>query len=184
MSYAYSGDYGCFERLYARTRDPWGQRTSANGRRRYTRLLEVIESHAPASILDVGCGEGDFTRRLVAPGREVVGIDVSETAIGRARQVSGVTYACCPLEAFAPRRVFDLVIAVEMLYYMPLIEEALSRLRALGRNVIITYSSRARARIEPYLATHEAGAHSVFVSFPPFRRRGFTVVTLAGATAR
>ncbi|HEV7162944.1 MAG TPA: methyltransferase domain-containing protein [Solirubrobacteraceae bacterium] len=50
-------------------------------RRRF--LLEHIS--AGARVLDVGCGDGRFAAELQAAGAEVVGIDVAEEALRRAR---------------------------------------------------------------------------------------------------
>ena len=44
-------------------------------------LLDILQ---PRSVLDVGCGDGETTRDLPLPG--YVGIDLSEEAVGRARQ--------------------------------------------------------------------------------------------------
>lgn len=50
-------------------------------RRRF--LLDHIS--AGARVLDVGCGDGSFAAGLVASGADVVGIDVAEEALQRAR---------------------------------------------------------------------------------------------------
>ncbi len=50
-------------------------------RRRF--LLDRVS--AGARVLDVGCGEGRFTAELAAAGARVVGIDVAEEALRRAR---------------------------------------------------------------------------------------------------
>ena len=47
-------------------------------------LLERVP--AGARVLDVGCGEGWFTGALARAGREVVGIDVAEEPLRRARE--------------------------------------------------------------------------------------------------
>jgi 2-polyprenyl-3-methyl-5-hydroxy-6-metoxy-1,4-benzoquinol methylase len=50
--------------------------------------LAFVLAHVPAGarVLDVGCGEGRFTSELVRAGREVVGIDVAEEPLRRARE--------------------------------------------------------------------------------------------------
>jgi 2-polyprenyl-3-methyl-5-hydroxy-6-metoxy-1,4-benzoquinol methylase len=50
------------------------------------RLAFLMESVAPGRrVLDVGCGEGAFTAELARAGAEVVGLDVAEEPLRRAR---------------------------------------------------------------------------------------------------
>lgn len=51
-------------------------------------VRELVNEHKPLKVLDVACGTGDFTieiARNVAPGSEVIGIDISDgmMAVGR-----------------------------------------------------------------------------------------------------
>lgn len=53
------------------------------------RMLELLGPRPGESLLEVGCGAGDFCRRLaerVGPRGRVMGIDASEVMIGQARQ--------------------------------------------------------------------------------------------------
>jgi SAM-dependent methyltransferase len=49
-------------------------------------LAEVTEPLAPGRALDLGCGEGGDTIWLAERGWRVVGVDISETALGRAAE--------------------------------------------------------------------------------------------------
>ena len=169
-----------FEELYARRADPWGVLASPLAQQRYLALIEVVGRHSPCqSILDVGCGEGALTRYLVGCANEVAGIDASPTAITRARQlVPKATFHCCTLEDFRPERVFDVVLAVEVLYYVKAVDVALEQLLALGRSVIVSYTSRERRRLEPYLDPYCPPSHRVFHSFFGLERFGFTIAHL------
>jgi ubiquinone/menaquinone biosynthesis C-methylase UbiE len=53
--------------------------------------LKFLLDHVPrnARVLDVGCGEGRFTAELARAGRAVVGIDVAEEPLRRARARDG-----------------------------------------------------------------------------------------------
>ena len=53
-------------------------------------LLRQVPAHA-ASALDVGCGDGSFTRALAARGIATLGIDVSPGMIALARQRAGAS---------------------------------------------------------------------------------------------
>ncbi len=66
--------------------DPWGYAESADDHRRRTELLSLLPDAPFGRTLDIGCGNGFITLQL--PGDEVVGIDLSERAIGWAREAS------------------------------------------------------------------------------------------------
>jgi 2-polyprenyl-3-methyl-5-hydroxy-6-metoxy-1,4-benzoquinol methylase len=53
----------------------------------FERRLAFLLAHVPAGarVLDVGCGEGRFAQALVERGAHVVGIDVAEEPLRRAR---------------------------------------------------------------------------------------------------
>jgi 2-polyprenyl-3-methyl-5-hydroxy-6-metoxy-1,4-benzoquinol methylase len=146
-----SGRYDRFESLYARGADPWGARVSESARRKYEALERLLpERSAAGSILDVGCGEGLFTARLVARARRVVGVDASLAAVLRARrQVPGAAFVNATLESLEISRPFDCVTAIEMLYYVPAPEAAVEKLRRLGGTLLLSYTARDRARLDP-----------------------------------
>ena len=80
-----------FEALYASRADPWGVLASPLADQRCLALVEAVGQFSPCrSIFDVGCGEGALTRYLVGCATEVAGIDVSATAIERARRLVAV----------------------------------------------------------------------------------------------
>src|SRR6185295_12562206 len=84
------------------------------------------------SVLDCGCGGGDFLA-LADPGRRlarVVGVDVADRAIERARGTGRYTELHCAhvedvADTIAGR--FDLLVFGEMLYYVRDYRLALSR---------------------------------------------------------
>ncbi|MCF3133975.1 class I SAM-dependent methyltransferase [Streptomyces olivochromogenes] len=49
---------------------------------------EVLD-RCEGTVLDVGCGPGRLVAELAARGRTVLGIDVSEAAVGRTRRIGG-----------------------------------------------------------------------------------------------
>ena len=141
----------------------------------------MIDACASGSILDVGCGEGVFTERLTAIAREVIGIDPSQIAIDRAsHRVPGATFLCTTVEAFIPRHKFDVVTAIEMLYYVESVEDTLDKLRTLGRTVILAYTNRDCARLDPHFDRYGDTCRRSIVRFGRARRGGFTIAVLEG----
>ncbi|MBC53505.1 MAG: SAM-dependent methyltransferase [Gammaproteobacteria bacterium] len=52
-------------------------------------IVDAIKAHAPATVLDVGCGEGWLARALTEYGMQVTGVDVVPELIAAARQAGG-----------------------------------------------------------------------------------------------
>ena len=77
-------------------------------------LLGGLELPARAAILEVGCGNGWFARRLMSLG-SVTGIDISDAAIEQAvQQVQGAKFlAGDVLKMKLPSESFDVVVAME-----------------------------------------------------------------------
>src|SRR5712691_3650277 len=178
LPHNYTGTYEIFERLYRQARDPWGLQYSPLAMQRYLTLIEIISQVAPCTaILDVGCGEGIFTKYLTGFAREVVGIDVSPTAIERAKmRVPRASFHCAALEDFHAERRYDLVIAVEMLYYVESVDATLEKLQALGETVIVTYGHQ-RKRLDSHLDRFSEHSSRRFYSF--WGARGFTLARLS-----
>ncbi len=106
------------------------------------RLAGVVRAIGPVAglrVLDLGCGKGRFAVHLADQGAEVLGVDLSSAMLGCA---SGIDRA----KASAKRlpfadRVFDAVIAVEVLEHVgdvrPVLREARRVLRPGGRLAIV-----------------------------------------------
>jgi SAM-dependent methyltransferase len=159
VSHGAEGGYERFDRLYRRREDPWGAGKLERARLKYEWLAGQLAAAAPyRSILDVGCGEGLFTGRLTALSPRVVGVDVSLTAVGRARRrVPGAAFVQAKLEDLEVGREFELVTAVEMLYYVPEPGAALEKLKRLGRQILVSYTARDRDRLDPLVDRHLPG---------------------------
>lgn len=63
-------------------------------------LLRLLNAQAGENILDVGCGQGFFSREIVKAGAKVTGIDVGPELIDIAREQAGdkETYFVCNAE--------------------------------------------------------------------------------------
>ena len=79
------------------------------------RLVSEVADLAPGRALDVGCGEGADAIWLARRGWTVTGIDISDVAVGRAREaaeMAGATVEWLSDDALHtpfPARTFDLV---------------------------------------------------------------------------
>jgi cyclopropane fatty-acyl-phospholipid synthase-like methyltransferase len=129
---------GDFEGMYRDFEDPWECAKHVSELRRDISLMMLMRDRRYARILDIGCGLGAFTERLRAANGApctVLGLDVSETAVSKAReqypecqfQVLDVSQA--PLPAAAGGH--DLILSSEVFWYvLPVLGELLSRIHA------------------------------------------------------
>jgi len=108
-------------------------------------LDDLLASTDPASLLDVGCGEGVLTQRWaqrLAP-RRVVGIDLDDPQLAAewARHgAANLTYVAHRAERlpFADRE-FDLVTAIEVLEHVPDPERTFAEMaRCAARHVLVS----------------------------------------------
>lgn len=148
------------ELLY-RLNDPWNM---ASDRERYrfeetSRILRralVSPAERVESILEIGCGEGHQSEHLAPLCRSLSGIDISPTAVGRARQrLPGASFTAGDLLAqpwAAQRNRFDIVTAFEVLYYVKDMARVLETMSTLGRACIVSYYEPSAAVVEPPLA--------------------------------
>jgi predicted TPR repeat methyltransferase len=65
--------------------DPWDIENSTYERDRCVQLLKMLEGRRYARVLEIGCGAGYLTRLLAPHAAHIVALDISQTAIDRAR---------------------------------------------------------------------------------------------------
>ncbi len=66
----------------------YGERDRVWSGRVNARLAEVVSALTPGHALDLGCGEGADACWLAEQGWTVVAVDISDTALGRAREAA------------------------------------------------------------------------------------------------
>ena len=91
-------------------------------------FLEEIGLCSGMTVLDVGSGVGDvaiMAARMVAPGGRVVGIDLDESALQRARhraateELSNVQFHVCDFQDYTSSCLFDAVVGRCVLLHQP-----------------------------------------------------------------
>jgi SAM-dependent methyltransferase len=69
--------------------DPWDIESSEYERVRCEHLLKMIDGRHYGRVLEIGCGAGYLTRLLAPLADQLVALDISQTAIDRARVLGG-----------------------------------------------------------------------------------------------
>lgn len=108
-----------------RQTDPWRLESNPFEQRRLDGLMQAIEGRGPfPRALEVGCAAGVFTQKLARHCRFLEVIDVAPEAIARARrrleERRDIVWRLADVAAapLAPAS-FDLIVAAEVLYYLP-----------------------------------------------------------------
>ena len=128
-----AGSY--FDALYAREHDPWSFESSPYERAKYEHTLAALgEGRRYERALEAGCSIGVLTELLAERCDELLAVDVSPLAVGRARErlahLPHVHVETRALPEELPAGPFDLILCSEVLYYWDaaLLESATPRL--------------------------------------------------------
>ena len=109
------------------------------GDREFDLLQNLLRPRAGATLLDVGCGTGYFTRRFAHFGLKVTGIDPDPKALEYAKKLSGeITYLLAEASKlpFADNS-FDHTIAVTSLCFIGNPHHALDELWRVTRRAVV-----------------------------------------------
>ncbi len=127
-------DAAGYEAWYVTPRGRWVAETE------FTLLLELLDLPPGASVLDVGCGTGQFTRRLATAGYTATGIDPDLERIAYARRHSAGTESYLTGDgtrlAFADKQ-FDAAIAVASLCFVEDQRGFVREMRRVARRRIV-----------------------------------------------
>lgn len=114
-----------FNTLYTNSKEPWGISFRASQQHRYKRHIHILKQfhNVYASILDIGCSQGQFTILLQDVSSNITAIDISEIAIQRAIEKYGICKTIKFESGSLPwlkydNEQFDLVLALEILHYL------------------------------------------------------------------
>ena len=78
---------GEFEEMYQDYDDPWEQSLREEDLSYKAITLFLCKKYNFKRVLELGCGHGHFSKDLAKAGMEVVGVDISPTAIAKAKEL-------------------------------------------------------------------------------------------------
>jgi len=113
---------GEFEKMYqaecSMGFDSWQQEDIS--RLPYQLSLRILAQYNYESVLDIGCGKGVFTCLLKKGNNYVMGVDISPTAIRKAKiKYPGINFTVGRVEEITiSHRKFSLIVAMELLSYV------------------------------------------------------------------
>jgi SAM-dependent methyltransferase len=131
----------------------YGERDRIWSGRVNVQFADVVSDVSPGRALDLGCGEGADAVWLAERGWDVVAVDISETALGRAKEAAGsrgvsdrIEFVQLDLSEDFPGGEFDLVSAqfLHSTVYLDrskVLANAAAALRAGGQLVIVDHGS-------------------------------------------
>ena len=124
-----------FERRYRADPDPWSYESSDYERAKYAATLDACGEGPAANALELGASIGVFSELLAPRCEALTTVDAAPTAVEIARgRLAGrphVRVILGPIPDGIPPGTYDLVVASEILYYLPaqMLERTLDRLR-------------------------------------------------------
>lgn len=133
-----------FEAFYKCKVDPWNVKSTQQ--EYYRAILQFLSERISKkeNLLDIGCGEGHLTSKLSAFGNTIKGIDVSKTAIFRAKEnYPRIDFENIDIRKMDYKHSFDVVFCSEVLYYLSKtdMEKALSKISDSLKNEGIAFFS-------------------------------------------
>jgi SAM-dependent methyltransferase len=110
-----------FEHMYQNEVDPWKFASSNYEGERYAAIFKALRHSRYKHVFEPGCSIGVLTSHLASICGKVDAIDISPTAVERARArcsvLANVHIACSTLPHQIPSGMFDLVVLSEIGYY-------------------------------------------------------------------
>lgn len=139
-----------FEGIFTSDEDPWDLASSDYERRKFERTIAVLQDRRYSAALEMGCAHGVLTERLQGLCDHLTAIDISETALCRAKERltdhPQVQFSVMAFPHQAPPGTFDLCVLSEVAYYWDPDDLALAgrwmaeHLASGGRALLVHYT--------------------------------------------
>jgi 2-polyprenyl-3-methyl-5-hydroxy-6-metoxy-1,4-benzoquinol methylase len=109
-----------FNELFQKN-DPYNTQKSEFEQFKLNSVINVIKDKRYENALEIGCAEGFLTNQLSTYCNNITGIDISDTAIEKAKKQikkENVDFVCANIVDFKPDKPFDLIVALDVCYYL------------------------------------------------------------------
>ncbi len=115
-------DADYFESMFQGDEDPWRLESSGYEAAKFDRSVEALDGRRYGCAFEVGCAGGSLTERLAPHADDLLAIDISATALDRARRRCAgrdqVRFARMAFPGDRPQGTgFDLIVLSEVAYY-------------------------------------------------------------------
>jgi len=142
---------GFFEDLYVKSPDSFDFETSAYEAAKYQHTVATLPRAHYKQAVEIGCSIGVLTSRLAKKCNSLLGLDISEQALVRARarcaHLASVQFVRMTVPDEFPDQAFDLIVVSEVAYY---------------------WSTEDLARAKDLIAAHQTtGGHLLLVHWLP-----------------
>lgn len=137
----------------------WGAKT-VSGQKRYDKRFNLFKKLCSPSknskILEIGCGDGEFTKRLVKTKSKIIGTDITPAVVKRARKgIKGAKFAVGDAEKFAFKdNTFDIICGISILHHVNYLKSFEECYRVLKKGGTIFFSEPNYLNPIIYVALH------------------------------
>jgi len=167
-----------------------GQGSIVNATVYYRRVVESFLDHnRPQRVLDLGCGDWQFSRFIPWDGYGVsyVGVDASPMIIEKNKQqysspTKHFQVVCQPSELAALETHFDLVICKDVLQHIPnaTVNGYIDVIERISRVALITNDAYPAQELNDDI--EPGGWRAIDIRKPPFSRKSFVIFEYANFT--
>ena len=112
------------------------------------RTLHASKLKASDSVLELGCGPGDFTAQMCEKGGRVLAVDVSQRMLDVAtRRAPGAQFECADIRSYNPGATYDLIVMSFVLHEVTaddipaIIQRSAAALNPEGHLAVLDHSS-------------------------------------------
>jgi len=125
-----------FEEMYSKNADPWNFETSAYEKKKYNATIAAIPNRDFKNGLEIGCSIGVLTEKITSLCRNLIAIDISQTALQQAKErlkdSPKVSFRLGGIPGAFPKGNFDLIIMSEVGYYLSMPDLLITREKILN----------------------------------------------------